>query len=218
MATLVMLITVIGVFFLLGWQLTRFTDDLPALKAALAVKGDDFQNWISEQFHMSKREQVAWFNTRISEAASTSGKIALSLFGMTGAALAAIVPLPVFVFLLILLRGKFKIFFGLLGETSDGVVLHIMERISQLSRRNTPIRTGSNYRSAERDLQQVMLRTDPKEPTTTLGSSGRSPKDRRMEDLIATYMAAVHSTAIEIEHQIPFTVNGDQSAVTIQRR
>jgi predicted PurR-regulated permease PerM len=132
-ATLVMLITVIGVFFLLGWQLTRFTDDLPALKEALAVKGDAFQNWISDQFHMSQREQVAWFNTRVSEVASTSGKVALSLFGMTGSALAAIVPLPVFVFLLILLRGKFKTFFGQLGETSDGVILHIMERISKLS-------------------------------------------------------------------------------------
>ena len=134
-ATLVLLITVLGSIFLLGWQLRRFADDLPALQAALSEKGELVQAWIADQTHMSQREQVNWFNERVGAMASTGGKVAVNLFSTTGNVLASIVPIPLFVFLLILLRDRFRTFFKQLGSTSDGLVLDIMLRISKLSQK-----------------------------------------------------------------------------------
>ncbi|MEZ4808314.1 MAG: AI-2E family transporter [Flavobacteriales bacterium] len=134
-ATLTLVITIVGVFFLMGWQLTRFADDVPALKEALSEKGKELQLWISERTHISTREQVKWFNERTRDLASSGGKVAVTLFSSTGAAVASIVPIPIFVFLLILLRDKFRIFFKQLGSTGDGVVLDIMVRISKLSQK-----------------------------------------------------------------------------------
>ena len=134
-ATLLLVFTVLGVFFLLGWQLTRFADDLPALSTALNEKGRELQRWIAEQTHISRREQGKWFNERLSELASSGGKVAVAMFSSTGTAIATIVPIPIFVFLLILLRDKFRTFFQQLGSTDDGVVLDIMVRISKLSQK-----------------------------------------------------------------------------------
>lgn len=134
-ATLAMVIIVLGAFFLMGWQLTRFADDLPTLQTALNEKGREVQRFIEDQIHISRREQVKWFNERVSDLASSGGKVAMAMFSGTGAAIASIVPIPIFVFLLILLRDKFRTFFQQLGSTDDGMVLDIMVRISKLSQK-----------------------------------------------------------------------------------
>ncbi len=134
-ATLAMVLVVLGMFFLLGWQLTRFADDLPTLQVALNEKGRQLQNLIEEQAHISRRDQVKWFNEQLGSAANSGGKLAMAMFSSTGAALASIVPIPIFVFLLIFLRDKFRTFFQALGSTDDGVVLDIMVRISKLSQK-----------------------------------------------------------------------------------
>ncbi len=134
-ATLVMLITVIGVFFLLGWQLTRFGDDLPALEAAFAEKGKALQSYIEDMAHISQRDQLKWFNARVADLASSGGKMMMQLFSGTGAVLSSIVPIPILVFLLLLLKDKFRTFFKQLGATRDGLLLDIMLRVSQLSRK-----------------------------------------------------------------------------------
>lgn len=133
--TLVMLIIVLGTFFLLGWQLTRFSDDLPALQEAFSEKGKAMQQWIEDQAHISQRDQLKWFNARVADLASSGGNTVMKIFSSTGAALAAIVPIPIIVFLLLLLKEKFRTFFEQLGKTRDGLVLDIMLRVSKLSRK-----------------------------------------------------------------------------------
>lgn len=134
-ATLVMLITVLGAFTLLGWQLTRFSDDLPALKAAFVAKGEMLQEYIEDMAHISQREQVQWFNDRVGDMANSGGKMVVRVFSSTGEALAAIVPIPIIVFLLLFLKDKFRIFFRQLGAGNNDIVLNIMLRVSQLSRK-----------------------------------------------------------------------------------
>jgi len=134
-ATLVMVLLVLGTFFLMGWQLTRFADDLPTLQTALNEKGRELQRFIEDQTHISRRDQVKWFNARVGDLANSGGKVAMAMFSGTGTAIASIVPIPIFVFLLILLRDKFRTFFQQLGSTDDGVVLDIMVRISKLSQK-----------------------------------------------------------------------------------
>lgn len=134
-ATLLMLFVTIGAFFLLGWQLTRFADDLPALEKAFSEKGRELQKWVWEQTHISRRDQVKWFNEQMSTIAGSGGKVVMKMFSSTGAALASVVPIPIFVFLLILLRGKFRTFFDQLDSDGNGHVLGIVLRISKVSQR-----------------------------------------------------------------------------------
>lgn len=134
-ATVVMLTVVIGVFFLLGWQITRFGDDLPALEAAFTEKGQALQEFIEHRAHISQREQVQWFNKSVSNFANSGGKTVMSVFSGTGNVIASIVPIPVIVFLILLLKDKFRIFFKQLGATKGDIVLTIMLRVSKLSRK-----------------------------------------------------------------------------------
>jgi predicted PurR-regulated permease PerM len=135
LATLLLLVVALGAVFFLGWQFSRFGQDLPTLQEALAVKGTALQDWIEQVTHMDRRAQVEWFNDQLSGMAQWGGKAALNLFSSTGAALAAVVPIPIFVFLLLLLKDKFRTFFEQIDQGEQGLVLTVMQRISKLSRK-----------------------------------------------------------------------------------
>ena len=135
MATVVLLLLVLGIFFLAGWQLARFGEDLPALQQAFASKGQALQVWIEEQAHISQREQLQWFNERLADLAGMGGSLLVKVFSGTGAVLAAVVPIPIIVFLLLVLKDKFRIFFERSGSTQEVHVLDILRNISSLSRK-----------------------------------------------------------------------------------
>ncbi len=135
LATTLLLSVVLGTFFFLGWQLSRFGKDLPALQVAFADKGMGVLAWIEEHTSLGQREQVQWFNNHINQLAEYGGKALLTVFSSTGATLAFVVPIPIFVFLLLLLKDKFRIFFKEVGQKSTGLVLEVMVRISKLSRK-----------------------------------------------------------------------------------
>lgn len=133
LATSVMVLFVSGMLIFLGWQLGRFGDDLPQLKEAFSAKGRELQSYIEEEANISRREQLSWTNERLNDLANSSGELAMTLFSGTGTVLASVLPIPIFVFLLLLLRDKFRTFFKKLDRSNDGVVLEIMVRISKLS-------------------------------------------------------------------------------------
>ncbi len=134
-ATLVVVFTVLAFFFFLGWQFKRFAMEVPTLRETFREKGSGLLLWLEERTHIDRREQVQWFNERISEVADSGGEMAVRLFRSTGSALASVLPIPIFIFLTLLLRDKFRTFFQLLGTTGEGAVLDIMLKISELSRR-----------------------------------------------------------------------------------
>lgn len=135
LATLLLIVVVIGSFFLIGWQASRFGKDLPALQAAFSEKGMLVLAWIEDVVNIDQREQVRWFNDHLSGMAEYGSKALLNVFSSTGAALAFVVPIPIFVFLMLLLKDKFRIFFQQVSVRSNGMVLDVMVRISKLSRR-----------------------------------------------------------------------------------
>lgn len=134
-ATLVLVVITLGAVFLLGWQLTRFADDLPALEKAFATKGRDLQQWFTEHTHISRRDQVKWFQGQLNEVAGSGGRVAMSMFSRTGSALASVVPLPIILFLLVLLRGRFRTFFEQLDRNGSQPTLPIAIRITKVSQR-----------------------------------------------------------------------------------
>lgn len=134
-ATVLLLAMVLGAFFFLGWQLSSFGKDIPALQATFTEKGLGVLAWIEQQTAIDQREQVKWFNDHLNDLAEYGGKTLIQVFSSTGAALAFVVPIPIFVFLLLLLKDKFRTFFTQVGATSNGLVLDVMVRISGLSRK-----------------------------------------------------------------------------------
>ncbi|MBK9176899.1 MAG: AI-2E family transporter [Flavobacteriales bacterium] len=134
-ATLTVVVIVLGLFFFMGWQFSRFGKDLPLLQESVSKKGIEVQRWVEAHTHFSRREQVQWFNEHLADITNWGGKAAMRIFTFTGSALTAMVPIPIFIFLLLLLRDRFRTFFTKLGRTSDGAVLDVMVRISELSRK-----------------------------------------------------------------------------------
>lgn len=134
-ATFIVLVIVLLFFYFLGWQGKRFAAEFPALREAFGAKSAQVLTWLEDRTHIDRREQTRWFNERLSEAADAGGNIAMQLFRTTGSVLASVVPIPIFIFLLLLLRDKFRIFFQQLGTTSEGAVLDVMVQISVLSRK-----------------------------------------------------------------------------------
>jgi predicted PurR-regulated permease PerM len=134
-ATVLLVLIVLGAFFLMGWQASRFGQDLPALQEKFSQKGMLVLAWIEDVVNIDQRDQVKWFNEHITGMAEYGGRTLLSIFSSTGAALAFVVPIPIFVFLLLLLKDKFRTFFQQVGEGTNGLVLDVMVRISKLSRK-----------------------------------------------------------------------------------
>lgn len=135
LVTLLVVVVVLGAFFFLGWQLSRFGNDLPQLQEKFASKGDLLLTWIEDHTNMDRREQIAWFNEHLSGLAGMGGKAAVQLFSGTGSVLASVAPIPIIVFLLLLLKERFRVFFKKLGRDQETSVLDVMMSISELSRK-----------------------------------------------------------------------------------
>ena len=134
-ATLALIGLVLGLFFILGYQLTNFGTEFPLLQQKFAIKSEVLFNWVESRTMLDRREQIQWFNEHLAGMASWGGQAALKLFSGTGTVLAVVVPIPFFVFLMLLLKDRFRVFFKRLGITQEGAVLEMMVRISHLSRK-----------------------------------------------------------------------------------
>ncbi len=134
-ATLLLLLSVFGIITFFGWQYSTFGEDLPALKAAVTTKFADLQSWIAANTSMSQREQAEWINKELEMLGAKGGDIAMSTLSATGGAFANIIPIPIFVFFLLLLRDKFKIFFRELSDDHSDTILRVVTSISELSRK-----------------------------------------------------------------------------------
>ncbi|MFT3885952.1 MAG: AI-2E family transporter [Flavobacteriales bacterium] len=135
LSCLLLLAAVLSVIGFLGWQYIGFTDDLPALRAALGHKLADAQAYVQERFGMSPSEQMAWVDKEVAALSESGGAIAMGALSATGSALAQIILIPIFTFFLLLLREKFRTFFRQLSDDHSDTVLRVVTSISVLSRK-----------------------------------------------------------------------------------
>ena len=133
-ATAILVLAVLGLFFFMGWQLSRFAGDLPALQAALTEKGNGFMQWLEDSVQIRQRDQIKWFNAQVAGLAGSGGRVAMQVAAGAGSTLGSIVPIPIFVFLLLLLKHKFRVFLVELGKDRGTDALGMVVRISELSR------------------------------------------------------------------------------------
>jgi len=59
---IIFMILVLGLFYFFSHQVVRLSRDLPSLQAKVLEKWEDIQAWISDKYHITNTEQVAYMN------------------------------------------------------------------------------------------------------------------------------------------------------------
>jgi AI-2 transport protein TqsA len=61
-ALLIFLVLVGGIFYFFSHQMVRLSRDLPSLQAKVFEKWQDIQGWISDNYHITNKQQVLYMN------------------------------------------------------------------------------------------------------------------------------------------------------------
>ena len=84
---LMFMVIVLGLFYFFSHQVVRLSRDLPSLQAKVMEKWADIQEWISDKYHITNTQQIAYMNksaagilnTAVNSAATTFVGIAETL-------------------------------------------------------------------------------------------------------------------------------------------
>jgi len=131
-----LLVSVSGLLIVfLARQYASFGTDLPGLNVALNARVADIQTWLDQAFHVDRERQQVLYRKEMSSLSAQGGALALKLASATGSTLAILTPIPLFVFFLLLLKGKFILFLNKLSEHGNGAALKVAVRTSKLARK-----------------------------------------------------------------------------------
>lgn len=115
-------------------QIISFADDIPALKKSLNLKLETLQQFIRENFNISKRDQINWWNTKLNETAQSGDDIVMGLFSATGAFFANLALIPIYIFFITYYREKFKTFISLVArENKADNIVEVIKKVSNVS-------------------------------------------------------------------------------------
>lgn len=130
------LLVVGGLMYFFYKQVLMFVEDWPQLSKQLTEKIDSIYNYIGQRFNVSKFEQKSWINERISNAGSSAGQFALSVFTATGSFIATVVLLPIFIFFMTYYRDKFRHFVHLVSKEDKAEhAIDVAKKISTVSQK-----------------------------------------------------------------------------------
>jgi predicted PurR-regulated permease PerM len=133
--SIILAMTVFGaIIYFFYYQLVSFAQDWPQLQDAALSKIEKLQQFLRENFNISKSQQRDWLNVKMNETANSGEEIIFGLFSATGAFLANLALIPIYVFFITLYREKFKNFFGLIlkGDQEDNV-MEVVKKVSKVS-------------------------------------------------------------------------------------
>ena len=125
-----------GLIAFFGYQLMSFRDDIPKLEASLMKKIAMIEKYIAQQTHISRREQTAWINQKVSEFGSQSSATIFSMFSTTTDVLANISIMPIYIFFLTLYKDKFIKFIAHVFDADvHDKTLSIIKKVSKVSQK-----------------------------------------------------------------------------------
>lgn len=126
----------VGLLYFFYTQVANFSDDWPELQQKLGEKWDAIQQYISREFHITRRAQGKWVDKKLAELAESGHVYVLGIFSATGAFLANLALIPIYIFFLTLYKEKFKEFIRLRNvHKNPEEVLNIIARISTVSQK-----------------------------------------------------------------------------------
>src|SRR5689334_13665174 len=102
-----------GLIYFLYTQVASFSEELPELKTKLSEKWESIQQWIYNEFNITRREQGKWIDQKMQEAGDEGHKYIFGIFSATGTFLANLALIPIYIFFLTYYKDKFKEFIRL---------------------------------------------------------------------------------------------------------
>ena len=127
-----------GLIYFFYTQIASFADDWPELTQKLDEKWKSIQQWIYEEFKITRKEQGKWIDQKMGEAADSGHTYVLGIFSATGTFLANLALIPIYIFFLTYYKDKFKQFVILISKKQPqdpDDILDIMTRISTVSQK-----------------------------------------------------------------------------------
>ncbi|MBL8001263.1 MAG: AI-2E family transporter [Flavobacteriales bacterium] len=122
------------VLFLAG-QFADLGRDMPALGDALGRHVEELRGWVEQRFDLDRDRQEVLVKEEAGSMAKRMGEVLMGFASATGATLAILVPIPLILFFLLLLRGRFSLFLHKLAEKGNGTALRVTVRTSRLARK-----------------------------------------------------------------------------------
>ena len=104
-------ILLIGLFFVLGYQVSNFTDMLPQLTQKLNAGIERLQQWASDSLHISHSRQIAELEKYTKGAAQNSTSMVSTVLSTTTNLLGNMSLVPLYIFFLLYYRDMFRTFF-----------------------------------------------------------------------------------------------------------
>lgn len=136
LAVLLLLLSIAGVIFLVGSQISSLSQDLPMLKQQVILSLHNFQEWISSKFHVNVEKQMAYVNSATSKIETATPTV----IGATVLSVSSVLLFLVFVildtfFLLFYRRLLLKFLVDVFSEQNADAVYDIVARVQSIIRK-----------------------------------------------------------------------------------
>lgn len=125
-----------ALLYFLYSQVLSFVDDWPELEKTMTAKWDSVQQFISETFNITHKQQQIWIKSKIQESAGSGGVLILGFFSATTSFLASFALIPIYIFFLSFYKNKFKEFIHLISdEGKHEQALVMVKQVSMVSQK-----------------------------------------------------------------------------------
>jgi len=129
------LLCVMALFYLLGNQVANFFDNLPEIKSNLEGHASKLQNFISEKFNISQSKQIEMIESGTTKPLAKTQQIIFdnNVLGSVSGVLVNATLIPVYSFLILLYKKRFKKFlFAKFANDGGERLSRILARVKEL--------------------------------------------------------------------------------------
>lgn len=136
LSILLALVVIGGIAFFFYTQIQSFAEDGPMLKEKFNEKVADIQQYISQNFSVSKREQKQFVEEQTETLKESGGDYLSTFFSFTGTMLAAISLIPIYIFFFTYYKKKIKIFIcKLIPESQNKYIIGVIGTTAKVSQK-----------------------------------------------------------------------------------
>ncbi len=130
------LVVVIGLLYFFIYQILSFREDLPELEKNLQTKLNELQNFIESRAKFSRKDQTVWMDKKITDLGNDASSYIMNVFSATGAVLADLALIPIYIFFITYYSDRFKYFISLLIKSQyQEKIFSIMLKVSGVSQK-----------------------------------------------------------------------------------
>lgn len=125
-----------ALFYFLYSQFVSFADDWPELRRNIIEKMTQLQQFIFQKLNISLQDQEKWIDQKMEEASGSGDDILMTMFSATGAFLANLALIPIYIFFMTYYRSKIMEFITMVSSNPDkGVVREVTDKVTVVSQK-----------------------------------------------------------------------------------